>query len=167
MTTNNSVNTYFTLNTAQELLQPIQTNFFVAPNLYNYNVTGNGTVATITFTTEITDVGSNFDGTSTFTAPATGKYLLEILNWCAGISQSDDIYQQIETSNCTYRSAYIDPSTQSYGDISLRVTAIADMDAADTAKVKVMFDGEASDRVDVGYNSGSDCRGFFQGVLVC
>ena len=39
------------------------------------NQTGDGTVYTVVFGTELFDQGSNFDGTSTFTAPVTGRYL--------------------------------------------------------------------------------------------
>lgn len=40
------------------------------------NVTGDGTIYSVTFTDVIENLGSGFDGTSTFTAPTTGIYLL-------------------------------------------------------------------------------------------
>lgn len=42
------------------------------------NVTGDGTVYTVLFANEDFDVGNNFSA-STFTAPSTGKYLLNLI----------------------------------------------------------------------------------------
>ena len=40
------------------------------------NVTGDGSTFTIIFDTEVTDQNADFDGTSTFTAPVTGHYVI-------------------------------------------------------------------------------------------
>jgi len=59
---------------AGQINYPLQPSF----NAYNANnvanVTGDGTTVTVTFDTELSDVGSNF-ASSTFTAPVTGNYL--------------------------------------------------------------------------------------------
>jgi hypothetical protein len=50
---------------------------FLAHAVTQVGVTGNGVITyPVQFTNEIFDVGGNFDGLHTFTAPVTGKYLL-------------------------------------------------------------------------------------------
>ena len=100
------------------------------------NVTGNGTVYTITFTSEIFDQAANFDGTSTFTAPGTGKYFLSTTINTAGL-----------TANHTYYEFYLVTSNRSYAQVehfaaqgenkTFIITTLADMDAADTAYVTI------------------------------
>lgn len=166
MTTNNSLNTCFTVNTAQELLQPIQTTFFVAADRYNFNVTGNGTVHTMVFDLEKTDIGNNFDGTSTFTAPVTGKYLFKFSELSKDMAGATSAYSQISTTLCDYTSSISDKNSTGITTQD-EMDAIANMDAADTAVCKVMINGVGADVSDIGYDSGgTDNRGFYQGILI-
>jgi len=60
-----------------EITKPLQPAFLACVSTGSLlNKTGAGTDYTIVFATEIYDVNSDFDGTSTFTAPVSGKYTL-------------------------------------------------------------------------------------------
>ena len=97
----------------------------------------------IPFQTEVYDQGSNFSS-NTFTAPITGRYLL-----CT------TIYGQELDGGIVYMELSIDTSNRSYTTIQEpsgsesvyaggSVVCIADMDANDTANVRVTVGGSSS-----------------------
>jgi hypothetical protein len=117
----------------------------------------------IQFNTERFDVGGNYNNTTyTFTAPVTGLYQFNV---SVRLSSVDIDYtvlaMSLETSNKTYQIDYIDPDHIGSADFTfmLKSSVLADMDAADTALVSVVFVGGAN-QMDVG-NSAS----FFSGFL--
>jgi hypothetical protein len=125
--------------------------FLAQPSGLLSNVTGNSTNYSVVFATERFDTGSDFDGTSTFTAPETGKYLLHAHLMISGSTTNVTRYDlSIVTSNATYttQTAPADPGSQ----IDPMFTVIADMDASDTAIVKMYATGEGSNTWDI--NSG-------------
>lgn len=125
------------------------------------NVTGNSTLYTMTFGTEIFDVDSNFDGTSTFTAPLSGKYQLNAYVNMSGItSAADEVLLQVVTSNRTYTTETI-LTNSIESSIGLHLSVVADMDASDTATVQVRVIGEASDVVDIRTGGLSTFSGYF------
>jgi len=66
------------------------------------NVTGAGTAYVGVYDTEVFDTANAFDGTSTFTAPETGKYLLTVTMAFSGVTAASDGFQiSIITSNRT------------------------------------------------------------------
>ena len=67
---------------------PLQPAFLAQPSGVLSNVTGDGTVYTLVCATEIFDQHSDFDGTSTFTAPVTGKYLIGVTLSMTGMTSS-------------------------------------------------------------------------------
>lgn len=56
------------------MTKPLQPSFSAYNSTARSNVTGDGTTYTLIFNTEQFDQAANFDGTSTFTAPVTGRY---------------------------------------------------------------------------------------------
>lgn len=67
-----------------EITYPLQSSFYAYRSADVANVTGDGTVYTCTFDTEVVDRNSDYDNTTyTFTAPVTGLYLF-VLNIGAG-----------------------------------------------------------------------------------
>lgn len=105
------------------------------------NVTGNGVLATVVFGGEVFDKGGDFDGTSTFTAPVTGAYDLKTALSLGDLAAvNTDALLQIVTSNRTYE-IYYNPgaaeASGAYGQGSGAVAALADMDAGDTAVIKI------------------------------
>lgn len=129
--------------TTGEINYPLQSAFLAGSTLQS-SVTGDGTTYTITYTSEIFDQNSDFDGTSTFTAPVTGRYQLSC-NLCLGgltASHTNGICL-ISTSNRDYN-----VFTCAYGTIRNSGNAIralgsilADMDAADTCTITIQVSG--------------------------
>jgi|TARA_R110000751_G_C13612961_1_gene463625 hypothetical protein len=105
------------------------------------NITGAGTVYKVVYGgTELIDVGGNFDGTSTFTAPVTGVY-----SFSASVSGNDGVnstswYElQIVTNNYTFESGghWYNLYTGNYGNW-VTINGLAQMDAGHTAYVNLM-----------------------------
>jgi len=108
------------------------------------NVTGDNTVYTIVFDTEITDVGGDW-ASPTFTAPTTGKYLFSgVISIIAGTSTSMGV--RLVTSNRTlYFRGNPNNMADSSTQINLPFAAVLDMDASDTASIAVVTSGGAKD----------------------
>tara|TARA_R100000773_G_scaffold43060_1_gene41006 strand:- start:135 stop:749 length:615 start_codon:yes stop_codon:yes gene_type:complete len=97
---------------------------------------------TVGFGTEVYDQNGDFSS-NIFTAPVTGRYLLNANLYSTTIvGNANYFWFYIETSNRTY-SSIVDPgsfgATSDYH--SLYVSAVADMDANDTAKVRFRQSG--------------------------
>ena len=58
--------------------------FMATNNAVQSNVTGDGTLYTVVFNTELYDTTNSFDGTSTFTAPLSGTYHFNAGLWLGG-----------------------------------------------------------------------------------
>lgn len=99
------------------------------------------TDVTVVFDSEIYDNASNFSTvTYTFTAPETGKYLFNVALRLDNIDTAADYYTlYLITSNRNYRLSLIDPGNFTTDPVYwyLNGSAIADMDASDTAYVVV------------------------------
>lgn len=121
---------------------------FRATNTLVSNVTGDGTAYTVVFATEVFDQGSDFDGTSTFTAPVTGRYLLTVLVQVGGMTNTTVDQRQIElvTSNDVYVSLQ-DEGDYNGSKTSQAIAVIADLDASDTATVRVTNTGDTGGKI--------------------
>jgi hypothetical protein len=118
-----------------EMTMPLQPFVLAYSNGAN-DVTGDGTTYTVVFANEISDQNSDFDGTSTFTAPKTGKYLFTFSIQLGGILNTHTSSgSNLVTSNRTYlQTAFNTYSTSSGSGYNFFNTSVcADMDAADTA----------------------------------
>lgn len=152
---------------AGERTLPLQPSFLATTSATQTNATGNGTTATVTFGSEIIDRNSDYDGTNTFTAPVTGKYIFRCTVGASdGTSSSTLGTVQFTTSNrnliffeCNYGNYY---NTSGVGVKSGSV--FTDMDAADTCTVQITITGEGSDRVDLGATAANN---YFGGQLIC
>lgn len=120
------------------------------------NETGDGTVFTLIWDTEIFDQGGDLSGT-TFTAPVTGKYL-----FCVNIRVNvlDAAHTLVLTSLVTSNRTYALTTNSGVNrDASNRVSAnssvIADMDAGDTATVTLTV---ANSTKTVGVTTSTDNR---------
>jgi len=155
---------------AGEVTKPLLPAFSASISSFIANATGDGTAYTVVFATETFDINSDFDGTSTFTAPVTGKYKLcsNILYKDIGASHND-AYIEIVTSNRTYRSLTCEPSVLDQSSTQLnpgQISVLCDMDASDTATIRVKVSGSTK-TVDVGYSAGTDIQSIFCGYLAC
>lgn len=142
---------------AGEITQPLQPSFLCLAGTAA-NVTGDNTVYTVTWTTEVFDQGSDFSS-NTFTAPVTGRYYLSAKIEMEGMSTAGHSVMEmnIVTSNRSYRERVAD-IPGSVTTISLAVCQIVDMDAGDTATVTVKVEGGAK-TVDVSGDSDSPFSG--------
>ena len=99
-----------------------------------------GSVVTVAFATERFDQNADYNNsTYTFTAPVTGKYQLNIGVNITNLDSASNYYQvQLITSNRTFYST-VDPDFGQDNDyFELQLAVLADMDASDTALVKVL-----------------------------
>ena len=119
-----------------------------------------GATTTLNFGTEVYDQNGDYNNsTSTFTAPVTGRYYLNVQVRMDDLDIDVDLYElQIVTSNRTYLSI-IDPdfADQNMGYFTMQVNAIADMDASDTAIAKMRIVGGANT---MGVQTDSHFSGF-------
>lgn len=130
------------VSTAGEINYPLQP-AFLARAASQLNVTGDGTTYTIQYTSEIFDQNSDFDGTSTFTAPITGRYYLDAINALSGVlAAHNSLDFAIVTSNRTYIVDTCNPGVQISGDFyKSNGCVLADMDAGDTATTYIYVAG--------------------------
>lgn len=138
-------NNVMSVATSGEINYPLQP-AFLAVAATQSNATGDGTSYTMQFTTEVFDQNSDFDGTSTFTAPVTGRYKL----------QSTCTYTGIGAANTNVNAVTINTSNRGYGSnignltvikdaafnvYAATVSTLADMDAADTCTILAQAGG--------------------------
>ena len=121
-----------------------------------------GSAVTIQYVTEIYDQNADYNNSAyTFTAPVTGKYLLNYSLYGMTLDSAATYYESyLNTSNRNYYST-IDPDYgQDNAYHTFAVTALADMDANDTVLVKIYQSGGSSQTQ---FGGGSH----FSGCLVC
>ena len=121
-----------------------------------------GSAVTVQYSTEVYDVNADYNNsTYTFTAPVTGKYLLNFSLYAMVLDSAANYYESyLNTSNRNYYNT-IDPDYgQDNAYYTFTVTALADMDANDTVSVKIIQNGGSS-QTDFGGGS------HFSGYLVC
>ena len=143
------------------LVNATQPAFSVVPASDQDNTTGNGTEVTVAFGTEVFDKNSDF-ASNAFTAPVTGSYFLTAS--CAihdHTTSNTTGRMHISTSNRGYMYEF-DPAENisGSGEGTFAVTAVADMDAADTATVVFQI-YDATDVVDIAAANTT-----FQGFLL-
>jgi len=165
--TGNGINTttqtprYSQLGKFRALGQP---SFLARPNGTKSNVTGDATNYTVVFDDEVYDQDSNFDGTSTFTAPVTGKYQISAGIHMNGIGTHTDCKIVIVTSNHSYMVAEVLPNTiDNTGNLALSGSLTLDMDASDTATVRFQVSGSTKT---VGVVDDGNGGSFFSASLV-
>ncbi len=128
-----------------ELLYPLQPAFLAFNSVTDANATGDGTIFTIDFNTQVYDVGSNY-GVGVFTAPVTGKYSFGTSVVMDNVGTADVGSITIVTSNRSYSGLGLqDPGGTK--DVNNNLTfagdALADMDFADTASITCTLSGQA------------------------
>lgn len=133
--------------------------------------TGNGTVATVDEDTEVFDKSSDF-ASDTFTASVDGKYFLQGTVTLSDITSADDMSIQIVTTNRTYYSAICSPTACANGSVDsglicFNISCLADMEATETAVLKIVSSGEGADNNDIDSVVNSITSTYFSGYLAC
>jgi hypothetical protein len=144
-----------------EVTMPTQSAFLAVAATQN-NVTGDSTDYTVLFAgSEAFDQNADFNGSNTFTAPVTGRYLLSTHIFCTGAADNHVLgYFAIVASNRTVYNNLLVYNSQSGEELRDNITTFLDMDANDTATVFLDIRG-GSKTVDV------EATSTFSGVLVC
>lgn len=130
---------------------------FLATAAAQANVTGDGTPYIAQFTNVVYDQAHNYDGISTFTAPVTGKYLFTyslLMGATAAMTVGEfDLITTLLTFRCN-----IGPSNvvDNNGNFSENFSVVANMNAGDTAFIRVtFFNGALAANIARGYYSAS------------
>ena len=137
---------------------------FLAYNSANdANETGDGTPFTVEFDTEIFDQGGDF-ASPDLTVPIDGRYLLEgtvcLYNLNADSHEKTRI--DIVTSNRVYQSFISGLIHDGAGLLTLKISCLVDMDANDTASIRVIVYGGAKSAGIL----GGIIYTFFSGALI-
>jgi hypothetical protein len=144
--------------------------FLVTSAADQTDVTGDGTAYTMIYADEIFDQGSDFDGTSTFTAPRTGLYKFYVGYYFEDITTGmTDCSIYLTTTGATYYTMRMSFASMlvSGGVYSTCAVILAPMTATDTATVTIDFAG-ATKVVDVIGSTAAGVRTpYFSGHLVC
>ena len=148
------------IDTNGAITKPLQPAFLVRPSTAQNNIPINGNT-TVTFATEIFDQNADFSS-NTFTAPVTGRYLLNTVIYGTSLDLDSRYYQlNLTTSNRTYYDVISPPPHDS--DIEFHCfscTVLADMDANDTATVVFNLPSDGAAQMDIQSDS------HFSGYLV-
>ena len=159
--TSGSLSTKLKIDSIGAITAPLQPAFSVVPASDQDDATGNGTLATVVFGTEIFDKNADF-ASNTFTAPVTGSYFLSASVTIHDVDANFTTGRlRITTSNRAYMYEF-DPAENisGAGVGSYSATVLADMDAADTAHVTIIL-YDSTKTVDIQVNGT-----FFQGYLM-
>ena len=161
MVTRNSVNTNIVATVANERTMPLQPAFLATASSQG-NVTGDGTYYNVVFTNERFDQNNDYDGTSTFTAPVTGRCSFSVICALGGYDTTQAAFDvSLGTSNRNY--SYTSQCQWNIGagdNIQGTLSMLADMDAADTAYCQ--FASHGGNKV-----MGVNTRSHFSGCLIC
>jgi hypothetical protein len=147
---------------AGEITMPLQPAFEAEPSALLVAVTGDATDYDVVFATEIFDQNADFNASTLFTAPVTGRYRVNTIVDARGLTGSHTLLSIIiVTSNRNQYVFYGNPQgSLSAGQVIISGGGLMDMDAGDTAKVRVTVSG-GTKVVDIGTNSK------FSGSLDC
>tara|TARA_X000001388_G_scaffold52054_1_gene37776 strand:- start:1433 stop:2488 length:1056 start_codon:yes stop_codon:yes gene_type:complete len=148
------------ISSAGEITKATQPAFQARPASEQSNLPINA-YTQIVFGTEVFDIGSNF-ASNVFTAPVAGKYALHLSLRVDNMDIDTTYYDfRIVTSNRDYKffqgMAQFDADGYSH---AITISCVADMDASDTAQVKVDIPNAGAAQADVNANS------FFSGMLI-
>lgn len=108
------------------------------------NQTGNGDTRIVNFENERFDRNADYNGVNQFTAPVTGAYRISTTVKVNGLTASHTTGElNIVTSNKTYEifNGNIGGMRNAAGATAVSGSVLADMDAADTARVEITVSG--------------------------
>jgi len=148
------------IDSAGHITKPLQSAFMAYANEQADIAVGAN--VNVVFANERFDQNADFDGTSTFTAPVTGRYQLNASVYLLGVDTASAYYYlELQTSNELYYN--IIDSTEFNADLNywtFTLSHLVDMDASDTAVCRIL---QANGTSQTHINANS----FFSGYLVC
>ena len=155
--------TTITVSAANEVTNASQPAFLACKTSGEINLTGDGTVYTVIFGTEIFDQNADYEHTTgIFTAPVTGKYRFTVKLELNNVAANHLLYLNLVSSNRTYlKSDYFAVAVNR----NLDINALVDMDAADT--IYATYTAAGGSKVCGVYGDGTPGSTYFCGELVC
>ena len=161
-----STSTALALDANGHVTKPLQSAFLAYATNAQSNIAV-GSDVTVIFDTEIFDQNADFNNSNyTFTAPVTGKYQLQTnVRIQDAMTASLYYYLQLVTSNRAYLGYIINTAAfdQDLNYLTLNIAILADMDASDTAFVKIV---QHSGNQQTDIYGGSEYSTHFSGYLV-
>jgi len=153
---------FFIMSLSGVVQTPNQIAFLAEKGTIQFNQTGTGTVAKVTFDSERYDQGTGYNaGTSVFTAFKTSRYLFTYSFAFSDIINGNSLFTRLVTSNRNYTTCYLNPNpVLTSSRFGMPHATFADMDIGDTAYVVGSVSGEASDIVDYSQEA------YFGGILI-
>jgi len=150
------------IDNAGHVTMPYQSAFLAKPTSNISNLTIN-VDTTVPFGTEIFDQNSDF-ASNTFTAPVTGKYQLSLQIRFNQLDVDGTFYEvKITTSNREYINIIdMRPADEDTPNYTSNFTILADMDASDTAYVRVKPYNSGASQADI-----EAANTYFSGFLAC
>ncbi len=129
------------MTTSGEQTLPLQPAFFATVDATINNVTGDGTVYTVSYDTENFDIGGNFS-TTTFTAPIAGRYYLFVTVFISSIPSGSGFTTVIPSIVCssagTFSRVY---NAVAGGAISASVGTFVELSASETVTSTIQVSG--------------------------
>lgn len=132
--------------TAGQINYPLQPSFSVYNASNVVDATGDSTGVTVTFDTELTDVGANF-ASNTFTAPVTGNYLfcVNVIIYNLGAAHTQAQYSLVTTNNTFtvgwQNSALTRELLSGNNILGIPFSVVAPMTAGNTASIILTVSG--------------------------
>ena len=157
---------HVTIDTNGIMTKPLQPSFHAYVGTTQNNI-ATGSDLTINYDTEVWDLNADFDTSNkTFTAPVTGKYMLNVNLRMDNVDRDHVyLYMILKTSNREYE--WLQDISVLYGDdpdyLPFTINVLADMDASDTAYVRMHIPNLGAAISDVVGSSKST----FSGYLAC
>jgi len=152
--------TAISISADEEVTMPKQPAFLLDLTTHQSNVTGDGTSKDLTGASTWTEIfDQNADVTTgTFTAPVTGRYLLAVMLYITHGTTASTCLTKIVTSNRTYNFTQFNSTQDGNAGQIYPGVMICDMDAADTAKINIIYSGGSKAvSVDAGSSWFSGC----------
>ena len=143
-----TINGYTIFNGTVQFNQSTQPSFLVEVAGENINLTGNAVTRTVTFQTEVFDVGDNVSN-STFTAPSSGYYLMNCSILLSGLTTSSHntpiLYLVTSEKTYTFEQSGNSAITAEFDHMQASFSTLVHMTAGDTAYVQVSVSAGSQD----------------------
>jgi hypothetical protein len=136
--------THISIDANGHVTKPLQSAFLAEKSSSAQNNITVDANTQVTFDSEVFDVNGDY-ASNTFTAPVTGKYLFTAKIRLDDLDNDANFYSMdIVTSNRTYADIYRLESASDPNYFTFAFSVIADMDASDTAIVRIGQNGGAA-----------------------
>ena len=145
------------------ITKPLQPAFLAKLNGQQSNLTNDGNLQTVEFDYEPFDQNADFNTSNyTFTAPVTGKYFFSVQLFLETIDTGATYYSlRLVTSNRTYENAFDPNFSADLERYTVQMSVLADMDASDTALMRILQVSGTS-QTDINADNST-----FSGYLAC